>query len=65
MASPVLAPLVARAYASMGPVTLLMYYQGFRFWNMGYAAAVAFVLFLLILAFTSLQLLVGRGSRER
>jgi multiple sugar transport system permease protein len=37
-------------------VVLLMYEEGFRWWNMGYAAAVAFVLFAIILAFTLLQL---------
>ncbi|HPC82344.1 MAG TPA: sugar ABC transporter permease [Thermoanaerobaculaceae bacterium] len=37
-------------------VALLMYEQGFRWWNMGFAAAVAFVLFALILAGTLLQL---------
>ena len=31
-------------------IVLLMYEQGFRWWNMGYAAAIAFVLFALILA---------------
>jgi ABC-type sugar transport system permease subunit len=31
---------------------LLMYQQGFRWWNMGYAAAVAFVLFAIILCLT-------------
>lgn len=30
-------------------IVLLMYQQGFRWWSMGYAAAIAFVLFLLIL----------------
>jgi multiple sugar transport system permease protein len=44
-------------------LALLMYKQGFRFWNMGYAAAVAFVLFLLILAFTLLQLALQKRSR--
>jgi multiple sugar transport system permease protein len=33
-------------------VVLLMYEQGFRWWNMGYAAAIALVLFLMILALT-------------
>jgi multiple sugar transport system permease protein len=37
-------------------VVLLMYQEGFRWWNMGYAAAVAFVLFAIILAATLLQL---------
>jgi multiple sugar transport system permease protein len=46
-------------------VVLLMYKQGFRFWNMGYAAALAFVLFLVILAVTALQLLWRRPGGER
>ena len=37
-------------------MALFMYQQGFRWWNMGYSAAIAFVLFLLILAATLLQL---------
>jgi multiple sugar transport system permease protein len=37
-------------------VVLFMYEQGFRWWNMGFAAAIAFVLFLIILAATLLQL---------
>lgn len=37
-------------------VVLLMYEEGFRWWNMGYASAAAFVLFALILAATALQL---------
>jgi multiple sugar transport system permease protein len=41
-------------------VVLLMYEQGFRWWNMGYAAAVAFVLFAIILAISLVQLRVGR-----
>jgi multiple sugar transport system permease protein len=36
-------------------IVLLMYEQGFRWWNMGYAAALAFVLFAVILALTALQ----------
>ena len=36
-------------------VVLFMYEQGFRWWNMGYAAAVAFVLFAIILTLTVLQ----------
>jgi len=46
-------------------VVLLMYKQGFRFWNMGYAAALAFVLFLAILAVTALQLLWRRRGGGR
>jgi multiple sugar transport system permease protein len=46
-------------------VVLLMYKRGFRYWNMGYAAAVAFVLFLVVLGVTALQLLVRRRGAER
>jgi multiple sugar transport system permease protein len=44
-------------------ITLLMYEQGFRWWNLGNAAAVAFVLFALILAATGLQV-AFRGRRS-
>jgi len=37
-------------------VVLLMYREGFRWWNMGYAAAVSFLLFTLILVSTRLVL---------
>jgi multiple sugar transport system permease protein len=37
-------------------IVLLMFQEGFRFWNMGYAAAVAFVLFAILLVATGLQL---------
>lgn len=43
-------------------VVLLMYEEGFRWWNMGYASAAAFVLFALILAATLLQLKLRRSS---
>ena len=36
-------------------IVLLMYEQGFRWWNMGNAASIAFVLFAIILAVTALQ----------
>jgi multiple sugar transport system permease protein len=41
-------------------VVLLMYEEGFRWWRMGHAAAVAFILFVVILAATLLQLAVQR-----
>jgi multiple sugar transport system permease protein len=44
-------------------VALLMYQEAFRWWNMGYAAAVAFVLFVCILAGTVLQLMLRRRTR--
>ena len=37
-------------------LVMLMYEQGFKFWRMGYAAAVAFILFLLIGTATVLQM---------
>ncbi len=42
-------------------LVLLMYEEGFRWWRMGYAAAVAFVLFVVILAAMLIQ---RRFSRE-
>jgi len=36
-------------------IVLLMYQQGFRWWNMGYSAALAFVLFAFILAGSVIQ----------
>jgi multiple sugar transport system permease protein len=41
-------------------LVLLMYEEGFRWWRMGYAAAVAFVLFLVILAVMLIQRRVRR-----
>jgi multiple sugar transport system permease protein len=41
-------------------LVLLMYEEGFRWWRMGYAAAIAFVLFLVILA----AMLVSRRVRR-
>ena len=35
---------------------MLMYQEGFRWWRMGYAAAIAFLLFLVIAAATALQM---------
>ena len=42
-----------------------MYEEGFRWWRMGYAAAIAFVLFVVILAATLVQLTVQRGRTSR
>jgi multiple sugar transport system permease protein len=39
---------------------LLMYKQGFRWWNMGYAAAIAIVLGLVIFAFSAVQFSIDR-----
>src|SRR5262249_54846607 len=43
-------------------VVLLMYEEGFRWWNLGYGAAVAFVLFALILVVSFFQLWLQRGA---
>lgn len=45
-------------------IVMLMYKEGFRWWNMGFSAAVAFVLFIIVFAATSLQLLLQRGRSE-
>jgi multiple sugar transport system permease protein len=45
-------------------IVLLMFREGFRWWNLGYAAAIAFVLFLVILAASALQLRLRRASLE-
>jgi multiple sugar transport system permease protein len=43
-------------------VVMLMYREGFRWWNMGYAAGVAFILFALVLLATAAQALLRRAS---
>ena len=46
-------------------VLYLMYEQGFKWWNLGSATAVAFVLFVLMFAVTLLQMrFAGRGLEE-
>src|SRR5439155_18885239 len=45
-------------------VVLLMYEQGFRWWRMGLAAAIAFVLFALMLGATLVQLRLQREERR-
>lgn len=47
---------------STASVVLLMYEEGFRWWRMGYAAAIAFILFAVILAATLVQLRLQRES---
>ena len=42
-------------------LVMYMYKQGFRWWNIGFGAAVALVLFLIILAGTLVQLRLQRG----
>ncbi len=44
-------------------LVLFMYEEGFRWWRMGYAAALAFVLFLVILAGTVVQFRLQRAAR--
>jgi multiple sugar transport system permease protein len=46
-------------------IVLLMYEQGFRWWNLGFAAAIAFVLFGIILTVTGVQLLLRRAAMRR
>jgi multiple sugar transport system permease protein len=42
-------------------VLYLMYEQGFKWWNLGSASAIAFLLFLIVLAVTALELRFSRG----
>jgi multiple sugar transport system permease protein len=44
-------------------IVMLMYEQGFRWWNMGFAASVAFVLFIVIAIATLIQLRVQRARQ--
>jgi multiple sugar transport system permease protein len=44
-------------------IVMLMYREGFRWWNMGYAAAVAFVLFALMLLGAGVQRILSRAKR--
>ena len=44
-------------------IVMLMYEQGFRWWRMGLAAALAFVLFAIMLVGTAIQLRLQRGRR--
>ncbi len=60
-------PYVMTAGGPLGATTsvaLLMYQQGFRWWSMGYAAAIAFMLFGLVLLASALQLLLRRWSQR-
>ena len=46
-------------------VLYFMYEEGFKWWNLGSASAVAFLLFLVILAVTGLQLRLARDAQAR
>lgn len=41
-------------------IVLYMYQEGFRWWNMGYSSAIAFVLFVIILVGTMIQMWVQK-----
>lgn len=45
-------------------VLYLMFNQGFKWWNLGFASAIAFVLFALILAATFVLMRLDRGDSE-
>jgi multiple sugar transport system permease protein len=45
-------------------VVYLMYEEGFKWWNMGFASAVAFVLFIIIFSVTLVQLRLQRSGLE-
>jgi multiple sugar transport system permease protein len=42
-----------------------MYEQGFKWWDLGSASAVAFLLFLMILAVTAMHVRFARGAELR
>lgn len=46
-------------------VLYFMYEEGFKWWNLGFASAIAFVLFVLMFAVTMLQLYVARLREAR
>jgi len=45
-------------------IVLWMYEEGFRWWNLGFSAAIAFVLFAIILVFTLIGMWWRRGGAE-
>jgi multiple sugar transport system permease protein len=60
-------PYVMTQGGPLGSTTsmvLLMYQEGFRWWRMGYAAALAFVLFLVMLLWTFVQFRLQRASER-
>ena len=59
--------IFAEPYVTLGgpaqsttTVLYFLYEEGFKWWNLGEASAVAFILFLLILAITLVQTRIGR-----
>lgn len=44
-------------------VVMYMYEEGFRWWNVGFASAIAFVLFVIVLGITGVQSWLQRGGR--
>ena len=49
---------------STNSLVLLMYEQGFRWWRLGYAAALAFILFAVILCATGVQMRLQQRERQ-
>ena len=45
-------------------IVLYMYQEGFRWWNMGYASAIAFVLFFIIFIATLIQMRLQRNKKK-
>ncbi len=45
-------------------LVMYMYEEGFRWWNVGFASAIAFVLFVIVLGITGVQVWWQRGGRE-
>ena len=45
-------------------IVYLMYEEGFKWWNLGYASAVAFILFLIMLVGTFIQLRLQKSGAD-
>jgi multiple sugar transport system permease protein len=45
-------------------LVMMMYEEGFRWWRLGLAAAIAFLLFVLMMAFTLVQMRLQRERRS-
>ena len=42
-------------------IVLYLYQQGFRWWKMGYASSIAFVLFFIVFVLAMLQMMVRKN----
>jgi multiple sugar transport system permease protein len=45
-------------------IVLYLYQQGFRWWRMGYASAIAFVLFFIVFIFAMIQMTIRKRGEK-